>query len=64
MRGRVYDIIGLGFVVGSAFFFYQCVSFLPRADYVAALIALAAAFIVVRVGVEMTRLSIAVSGEG
>ena len=64
MNARIYDIVGLGFVVGSAFFFYHCVAFLAQADYVAALIALAAAFVVVRVGVEMTRLSIAMSREG
>jgi hypothetical protein len=64
MVGRIYDIVGLGFVLGSAFIFYQCVRFLAQADYVAAVIALAAAFTVVRVGVELTRLGIAVGREG
>ncbi|MFU8806650.1 MAG: hypothetical protein ACNA8W_22770 [Bradymonadaceae bacterium] len=63
MRGWIFDVIGLGFVLGSAYFFYKCVEFLGRADYVSAVITLVAAFIIVRIGVEITRQGIAIGRE-
>ncbi|TXD38345.1 hypothetical protein FRC98_05475 [Lujinxingia vulgaris] len=63
MRATLYDILGIGFIAGSAYFFVRTVNFLAEADYVAALIALAVAFAVVRAGVDLSRLAVAASRE-
>ena len=63
MRAVVYDIVGLGFILGSSYFFYRCVEFLSQKDYVAGIIALVVAFLVVRIGVEVTRLGVLIRRE-
>ncbi len=59
MRSAVYDAIGVGFLLGSGYFFYRTVEFLAEADYVAGLLSLVVAFLVVRAGVDMSRLAVA-----
>ncbi len=63
MRALIYDVLGVGFIVGSAYFFYRTVEFLARADYVAGLMTLVVAFLVVRAGVDISRLAVAAIGE-
>lgn len=63
MRARIYDVLGVGFIVGSSYFFYRTVEFLARADYVAGLMGLIVALLVVRAGVDVSRLAVAARGE-
>lgn len=63
MRSRIYDVLGVGFLLGSGYFFYRSVEFLARADYVAGLMAVVVAFLVVRAGVDISRLAVAKSDE-
>lgn len=58
MRGVVYNVIGLGFMIASGYFFYRCVEFLAQKDYVAGLVALIAGFVVIRAGTEISKLGI------
>lgn len=59
MRSGLYDAVGIGFLLGSGYFFYRTIGFLMEADYVAALLSLAVAFLVVRTGVDLSRLAMA-----
>lgn len=63
MRSTLYDVLGISFILGSGYFFYRSVEFLARADYVAGLMALVVAFLVVRAGVDVSRLAIANRGQ-
>ncbi len=58
IREVLYNVLGLGFMLGSGYFFYRCVEFLAQKDYVAGLIALAAGFVVIRAGTEISKLGI------
>lgn len=57
MRARVYDILGVAFILGSGYFFFRTVEFLAHADYVAGFLSLVIAFLVVRAGVDISRLA-------
>jgi hypothetical protein len=59
MRARVYEILGVGFLLGSAYFFFRTVEFLAQSDYVAGLMALIVGFLVIRAGVDISRLAVA-----
>ena len=63
MLARVYEILGFVFLVGSGYFFYRTIDFLARADYVAGFLALVVAFLVVRAGVDISRLALAADRE-
>lgn len=63
VRGMIYDVVGLGFMLSSGYFFYRCVAFLAEKDYVASLITLAVGFLVVRIGVEISKLGILIGRE-
>lgn len=63
MRTRIYDVLGVGFMLGSGYFFYRGVEFLARPDYVAGLLTLVVAFLVVRAGVDISRLAVANNDE-
>jgi len=56
---RRYFFEGLSVLLfgGSMVFFYECVRFLARRDYVAALILMFIGFAVIRVGAELARLA-------
>ena len=58
MRATIYDSLGIGMLLGSTYFFYRSVEFLAQKDYVSGVLAILIGFIVVRVGVELGRLSI------
>jgi len=57
---RRYFFEGLAFILvtGSLVFFYQCVRFLARRDYVAAILLMFIGFAVIRVGAELARLAL------
>lgn len=57
MRPTLYEGFSLTMLFGSLFFLYRAVEFLAQKDYVAALIAVAVGFLVVRVGVELGKLA-------
>lgn len=63
MRSTIYDALSIGLLLGSTFFFYQVVSFLAQKDYVAGLIVMVIGFVMVRVGVEVSRLAILIRRE-
>jgi hypothetical protein len=63
MRPQMYEILGVTFFLGSGFFFYRTVEFLAQADYVAGFMALVVAFLVVRAGVDISRLAVALERE-
>lgn len=63
MRGLIYDIIGLGFMFASGYFFYRCVEFLAQKDYVAGFIALIAGVVMVRAGSEISKLGLFIGRE-
>ena len=57
-RSVVYDVMSVGLLLGSVFFFYRAVEFLAQKDYVAGLLTFGIGFLVIRVGVELGKLSI------
>lgn len=63
LKGLFYELVSLGLVVASLFFFYQSTRFLTVKDYLAAALTLFIGFAVVRVGVEMARLAVIVRKE-
>ena len=63
MRSTLYEILSIGLLLGSLFFFYRSVEFLAQKDYVAGLMAVGIGFLVIRVGVELGRLSFFVRRE-
>ena len=58
MRATVYEILGLGMLLGSGLFFYRCIGFLARENYLAGLVSLAIGVIVIRTGVELSKLAL------
>lgn len=58
LKGVVFEIVSLGLVLGSLFFFYRCTAFLTEKDYLAATLTLFIGITVVRVGVELARLAV------
>lgn len=64
MWAQIYEILGLSFLLGSAYFFYRAVEFLAQPDYVAGLMTLLIAFLVVRAGVDISRLGLARANDG
>lgn len=57
MRSLVYDVLGIGLMLGSLWFLYRAVEFLAQKDYVAGLMAFAIGFFVIRTGVEVGKLA-------
>jgi hypothetical protein len=45
-------------MLGSLLFFYECVGFLAKRDYVASVILMFVGFAVIRVGAELARLAL------
>lgn len=62
MRRHFLEILAILLIVGSLVFFYECVSFLARRDYVAALILMAIGMSVIAVGKELARLALVQKG--
>ncbi|MBI2894985.1 MAG: hypothetical protein HYY06_15630 [Deltaproteobacteria bacterium] len=59
MRRVLPEALGTVLVLGSLGLFYQCVVYLQRRDYVAAILIMFVGFAVVRSGVELLRSSLA-----
>ena len=58
MRALLYEILALGLMASSMLFFYQCVEFMADKDYVAGFVLVAVGFIVLRSGVELSKLAV------
>jgi hypothetical protein len=63
LRATVYEILGLGFLLGSAAFFWRTIEFLAQRDYVAGVVALIVGFLVSRAGVEISKLALVIRRE-
>lgn len=59
MRRYFFEALTLMLFVGSLAFFWQCIEYLARRDYVAALMLLFIGLSVIAVGKEMARLALA-----
>jgi hypothetical protein len=60
MKARTYffEVLSLGLMASSLVFFYECIRFLGRRDYVAAIILMFIGFAVIRVGSELARMAL------
>ena len=58
MRATIYEMLGLALLLGSGFFFYRCIEFLARKDYLAGLVILVVGFVIIRTGVELGKLAV------
>ena len=58
MRGYIYDVASLGLIVLSLFFFYKSVDFLSENNYIASVISMIIGFMIARVGVELSKISL------
>lgn len=58
MRSLIYEILGLALLVGSGYFFYRCIAFLAAKDYLSGLAVLVIGFVVIRTGVELSKLAV------
>lgn len=56
MKRYLIEILSLLLIVGSMIFFYECICFLSRRDYLAAAMLLVIGLSVMRVGSELARL--------
>jgi len=57
MKGYFFEILSGLLFAGSMVFFYQCVRFLSRRDYIASLMLMVIGLAVIRVGAELARLA-------
>ena len=58
MRRYFFEILALLLLGGSLVFFYECVGYLARRDYVGSLILLGVGLSVITVGKELARLAL------
>lgn len=58
MRRYFFEILALALIAGSMFFFRECIQYLARRDYVAAILVLLIGLSVISVGKEMARLAL------
>ena len=58
MRKGFFEMLALVLMAGSLAFFYKCVTYLERRDYVAAILLAFVGFAIIRVGSEMARLAL------
>lgn len=63
VRATLYDTVGLSLLFGSTFFFYKTMSFLAQKDYVSGALAMVVGFLVIRVGVEVSKMAIVIRRE-
>jgi hypothetical protein len=59
VRRYLFEILAVLLIGGSLVFFYECVSYLAKRDYVASLILMAIGLSVITVGKELARLALA-----
>jgi hypothetical protein len=58
LRKYFFEALALLLLLGSLVFFYECIRFLARRDYVAATLLMFIGFAVIRVGAELARLAL------
>ncbi|MBP9085173.1 MAG: hypothetical protein KBG15_03605 [Kofleriaceae bacterium] len=58
MRHYFFEILALALIGGSLFFFRECLGYLARRDYVAAMLVMVIGVAVISVGREMARLAL------
>jgi hypothetical protein len=58
VRRHLFELLAALLVVGGLVFFWECVSYLARRDYVAALLLAGIGLAVTHVGVELARLAL------
>jgi hypothetical protein len=58
MRRYFFEVLSLALIVGSMFFFKECIEYLARRDYVASVIVMCIGLSVITVGKEMARLAL------
>jgi len=58
VRKHFFEVLSLVLILGSLGFFCECVSFLGRHDYVAAILLLFVGVSVIHVGAELARLAL------
>lgn len=59
MRQYFFEVLSIMLIGGSLLFFLECIDYLKRRDYVAAIILMLIGFAVISVGKEMARLALA-----
>jgi hypothetical protein len=63
VRGTLYEIVSVGLMIASLFFFWVCTTFLGEKNYLGGTLTLFIGFTIVRVGVEMARLAVVLRKE-
>jgi hypothetical protein len=58
LRHYFFEILAVALIVGSLFFFRECLGYLARRDYVAAMLVMIIGIAVIAVGREMARLAL------
>ncbi len=58
MRRYLFELLALLLIGGSLVFFWECVSYLAKRDYVAAVILMGIGLAVISVGKELARLAL------
>jgi hypothetical protein len=58
MRKHFFEVLSLILILGSLGFFIECISYLARHDYVAALLVFFVGLSVIHVGAELARLAL------
>jgi hypothetical protein len=58
VRRYFFEVLSFVLLLGSLVFFYECVRFLARRDYVSAILLMFIGFAVIRVGAELARLAL------
>jgi hypothetical protein len=58
VRRYFFEILAVILISASLLFFYECVAFLTRRDYVAAIILMFIGFAVIRIGAELARIAL------
>ena len=58
VRKYFFEALAFILMLGSLVFFYECVRFLTRRDYVSAILLMFIGFAVIRVGAELARLAL------
>jgi hypothetical protein len=58
LRRYFFEVLAVLLIGGSLLFFYECVGYLARRDYVAAIIVMCIGLAVISVGKEMARLAL------
>ena len=58
MRRYFFEVLSLALIIGSMFFFRECIAYLAGRDYVSAVVVMCIGLSVITVGKEMARLAL------